>query len=238
MAALGLGTIEECTDFDDVFDDFPGVGLDRSAQKALFRAWVRLHLERKSFRPEGAEIRDWEKAGPLPKGLMQRKMSQVLPGRFEDYLQRVLSGDQNATGVVSDWFQRLVRNSALLDFENDLYYLRPLGLALKLRLEDGWLRCVDCGRIHPESLADACPGCLGKLVEADPDYLDARTGFTATRFVVRSIQFSLSRLGYLQPSIQLSSPEIQRTAHSTASKNTSCVSRTSPIQRASFRSTS
>ena len=177
LAALGLGTIEECTHFDEVFDDFPDVGLDRSAQKALFRAWVRLHLERKSFRPEGAEIRELGEGWATPQGINAEKMSQVLPGRFEDYLQRVLSGDKNATGSVSDWFQRLVRNSALLDFENDLYYLRPLGLALKLRLEDGWLRCVDCGRIHPESLADACPGCLGKLVEADQDYLDARTGF-------------------------------------------------------------
>jgi hypothetical protein len=57
------------------------------------------------------------------------------------------------------------------------YYLRPLGLSLNLRLDGAWLRCVDCGRIQPEALADVCPGCLGELVEADPDYLSARTGF-------------------------------------------------------------
>lgn len=35
----------------------------------------------------------------------------------------------------------------------------------------------DCGRIHPEALADACPACLGQVIDADADYLDARTGF-------------------------------------------------------------
>ena len=64
-----------------------------------------------------------------------------------------------------------------MNFEGDLYYLRPLGLSLNLRLEGGWLRCEDCGRIFAEALADVCPACLGSLVEADPAYLDARTGF-------------------------------------------------------------
>jgi hypothetical protein len=44
-------------------------------------------------------------------------------------------------------------------------------------LEGSWLRCADCGRLFSEALADACPACLGSFVEADPEYLDARTGF-------------------------------------------------------------
>ena len=103
--------------------------------------------------------------------------AHVLPNRFEQYVVQVLGGDADGTAKVADWFKALVRNSELLDFEGDVYYLRPLGLSLNLRLESSWLRCVDCGRIHPESLEDICPGCCGRLVEADPAYLDARTGF-------------------------------------------------------------
>jgi ATP-dependent helicase YprA (DUF1998 family) len=177
LPALGLATVEESPHFEDVFDSFPKVGLDVRAQKALFRAWVRLHLERKSFKPEGAEIRELGEGWSTPQGISADKMSQVLPGRFEEYLRTILSGDEPATNAVGLWFQTLVRDSTLLDFEGDLYYLKPLGLSLHLRLEEAWLRCTDCGRIHPESLADTCPGCLGNLVQADPDYLDARTGF-------------------------------------------------------------
>jgi hypothetical protein len=35
---------------------------------------------------------------------------------------------------VAQWFKKLVRNSDLLDFEGDLYYLQPLGLSLNLKL--------------------------------------------------------------------------------------------------------
>ncbi len=176
LPSLALGTVEENPDVDHVFDDFPSVDLDRDAAKALFRAWVRLHLERRSFRPDGAEIRDLGEGWAGPVGIKAEKLGHVLPNRFEEYLQKVLADDGDAAAVAA-WFQRLVRNSDLLDFEGDLYYLRPLGLSLNLRLDGAWLRCADCGRIHPEALADLCPGCLGHLVEAEPDYLSARTGF-------------------------------------------------------------
>jgi ATP-dependent helicase YprA (DUF1998 family) len=177
LPSLALGTVEENPEFDHVFDTFPAVGLDRDAAKALFRSWVRLHLERRSFRPDGAEIRELGEGWAGPVGINAENMKHVLPNRFDDYLSRLLSGDSQAVALVAAWFQQLVRNSDLLDFEGDLYYLRPLGLSLNLRLDSGWLRCVDCGRIHPESLSDTCPGCLGELVDAEPEYLSARTGF-------------------------------------------------------------
>lgn len=177
LPALALGTVEEDPELAHVFDEFPNVGLDRDAAKVLFRAWVRLHLERKSFRPDGAEVRDLGEGWAGPVGINAEKPAHVLPSRFGDYVQKVLADDSAAVELVGKWFQRLVRNSDLLDFEGDLYYLRPLGLSLNLRLDAAWLRCVDCGRIHPEALADLCPGCLGKLVDAEPDYLSARTGF-------------------------------------------------------------
>jgi hypothetical protein len=177
LSALGLATVEEAPEFADLFKDFPQVGLELGAQRALLRAWIRLNLERNTFRPEGAEIRDLGEGWASPFGIDASKISHVLPGKFDEYLLKVLGGDPAATSLVSGWFQRLVRNSDLLDFEGDLYYLRPLGLSLNLRLEGGWLRCEDCGRIFAEALADVCPACLGDLVEADPAYLDARTGF-------------------------------------------------------------
>ena len=177
LPSLALGTVEENPDMEHVFDDFPNVGLDSDAAKALFRAWIRLHLERRSFKPDGAELNELGEGWAGPVGINAERMTHVLPNLFEEYLGRVLGEETGPAEQVSAWFQRLVRNSELLDFEGDVYYLRPLGLSLNLRLERAWLRCVDCGRIHPEALADVCPGCLGELVEADPDYLSARTGF-------------------------------------------------------------
>ncbi|MBK7074595.1 MAG: DEAD/DEAH box helicase [Myxococcales bacterium] len=177
LPALALGTVEENPELEDVFDDFPEVGLDREAQKALFRAWIRLHLERRSFKPDGAELVELGEGWADPEGIDADRMTHVLPHMFADYLRRVLNDEQGPADLVAAWFQRVVRQSDLLEFEGDLYYLRPSSLSLNLRLDDAWLRCVDCGRIYHEALADVCPGCLGALVDADADYLNARTGF-------------------------------------------------------------
>lgn len=177
LSALALGTVEEDPDLDHVFEDFPDVGLGNDAIRVLFRAWVRLHLERRSFRPDGAELRDLGEGWAGPEGINAERMTHVLPNRFQEYILEVLDGDDHAADRVAAWFKALVRNSEVMDFEGDMYYLRPLGLSLNLRLDSPWLRCVDCGRIHPESLQDICPGCCGSLTDAEPAYLDARTGF-------------------------------------------------------------
>ncbi|MEW6732742.1 MAG: DEAD/DEAH box helicase [Acidobacteriota bacterium] len=176
LPSLALGTVEENPDMDYVFDDFPITDIEPEATKVIFRAWIRLHLERRSFKPDGAEIRELGEGWAGPLGINAEKISQILPNRFDEYLKQLLGNDEAFTQV-SSWFQCLVRNSDLLDFEGDLYYLRPLGLSINLRLDGAWFRCVDCGRIHPEALGDLCPGCLGRLVEAEAEYLNARTGF-------------------------------------------------------------
>jgi len=186
LPALALATIEEDPDTAFmVFDDFPDAGLDADAQRALFRAWLRQHLERRSFRPDGAETRELGEGWASPYGINGARMDHVLPNRFDQYLSQVLGGDAAAVDKVSAWFQHVVRDKGLLHFESDLYYLQLQGLSLNLRLEGNWLRCRDCGRIHPEALADACPACLGQVIDADADYLDARTGFYR-RQVVRA----------------------------------------------------
>lgn len=177
LPSLALGTVEEDPDSEQVLLDFPAIGLDTAAQRALFRAWIRLHLERRSFRPEGAAISQLGEGWSAPVGINAERLNHILPNRFEEYIGKILGEDAAATEQVVAWFQQLVRNSELLYFEGDLYYLQPLGLSLNVRLDGAWLRCVDCGRIHPEALADLCPGCLGQVIEAEPDYLSARTGF-------------------------------------------------------------
>lgn len=177
LASLALGTIEENPDLEFVFHDFPDVGLDRAAVKVLFRAWLRLHLERRSFRTDGAELRALGEGWAQPEGINAQNSRQVLPYQFEEYLSKIFGEDSEALKKVREWFQILVRNSDLMEFEGDLYYLSPRSLSLNLRLDAFWFRCKDCGRIHPEALAELCPGCLGCLVEADEEYLSARTGY-------------------------------------------------------------
>ena len=178
LPSLALATVEEDPETADwIFDDFPDVGLDADAARVLFRAWIRQHLERRSFRPDGAETRELGEGWASPQGINAARLEHVLPNRFDRYLARVLGDDTDAVDRLSEWFRHVVRTKNLLHFESDVYYLQLQGLSLNLRLEGGWLRCTDCGRIHPEALADACPACLGDVEDADPAYLDARTGF-------------------------------------------------------------
>jgi rRNA maturation endonuclease Nob1 len=177
LQSLALATVEEDPAIAYIFDNFPDVGLDGDATRVLFRAWVRQHLERRSFLPEGAGMTELGEGWAKPEGIDAAKPRHIFPNRFDEYILHVLGGDQTAAQQVLDWFQALVRTAGLLHFENDLYYLQLDGLSLNLRLDSSWLRCTDCGRIHPEVLADACPACLGMVVDADADYLDARTGF-------------------------------------------------------------
>ncbi len=178
LPALALATVEEDPDTAFMlFDTFPDVGLSAEAQKVLFRAWLRQHLERRSFRPDGAETRELGEGWAQPQGINAARLEHVLPNRFDRYLALILGDDAARITKVSEWFRDVVRGKGLLLFESDLYYLQLQGLSLNLRLDATWLRCRDCARIHPEVLADVCPACLGTVVEADADYLDARTGF-------------------------------------------------------------
>ncbi|MBI2571459.1 MAG: DEAD/DEAH box helicase [Candidatus Schekmanbacteria bacterium] len=180
MPALGLATIEEDGDLANdlrIFDGFPDVGLDGEAIRALLHAWIRLHFERRTFRPDGAELGQLGEGWAVPVGIRAENVRHVLPGRFPDYLRRALAGDETAVGRVETWFQWLVRQSDLLLFTGDRYYLQPEGLSVKLRIDQGWLRCQDCGRLYAEGLDSVCPACLGGLVVADSSYLSARTGF-------------------------------------------------------------
>ena len=66
---------------------------------------------------------------------------------------------------------------SLLHFEGDLYYLRPQGLSLNLRLDGDWLRCATARASIPKRWPTRARPASASVVEVDADYLDARTGF-------------------------------------------------------------
>jgi hypothetical protein len=177
IQSLALATVEEDPTISFFLDDFPDVGLDPEATKHLFRAWIRQHLERRSFRPHGAAVTSLGEGWAKPVGIDASKRRHVLPFRFEDYLARLLEGRGDDVEKVFVWFQSLVRAHDLFETEDGLYYLTADALSLNLRLEGLWLRCGDCGRIHPEAVASTCPACLGAVVAAEEDYLRARVGY-------------------------------------------------------------
>ena len=183
IPALGLGVVREDPALAHVFERGSDVGLGAEAIRVLYRAWVRLHLERRSFRTMGAELADLGEGWASPKGIDPDELGQLLPNRFQEYLELIVGGRPGAVDQVTDWLKWVVRESGALDLEGDLYYLTPDSLSLELVLDGSWLRCVDCGRVHPESVAATCPACLGELVEADPAYLDARTGYYRDQIV-------------------------------------------------------
>jgi ATP-dependent helicase YprA (DUF1998 family) len=177
IQSLAIGVIEEDPDVAQVLRSFP-VALPADEVKVLFRCWLRQQLERRSFYPDGASLTELGEGWHSPRGIDASNDGDLLPGAFSDFVKAVV-GDDTDVARIKEWLREdVVRGSDLLTFEGDLYYLAPLGLRLRIRLtRDAWLRCIDCGRIHPESLASICPGCCGALVDADPAYLDARTGF-------------------------------------------------------------
>lgn len=178
LNALALGAVEEDPGVRALFADFPVVGLDPDDVLVQFRHWIRLQLESNRFLPQGADISSLGEGWDRPEGVDASVREQVVPRSFRDYLARVLPNPAKVDDVV-DWYVGFVRTRGLLRLEGDRYFLSPEGLSLWMGLDAEWLRCTDCGRMYAErlNLDDLCPACLGRLVVADPDYLEARTGF-------------------------------------------------------------
>lgn len=176
LNSLALASVEEDPLIRPALDDFPEVGLDEPQRLALLRIWIRMQLENRRFLPQGADTRslgdEWER----PDGIDPDKPAQLLPRPFPDFIRRLVQGESQAQSVAG-WFKEFVRAKGFLRLENDAYYLQTDGLTLQLRLDSGWLRCDDCGRLWSEALRDLCPACLGRTVEVDRDYLQARTGY-------------------------------------------------------------
>jgi hypothetical protein len=177
LPAIGMAVVEEDPLLDVLLGDFPEVGLGRREVRVLFRAWLRLQLERRCFLPPGATPGKLIEGYERPEGIRPGKQGDLLPGRFPEYLRMILR-EPRLWEPVAAWFEAFLQKGTM-SFTNDQYYLQPRGLVLRLRYEEGWWRCSTCNRLHPEALQELCYECLGRLVDAssDPDYLDARSGY-------------------------------------------------------------
>lgn len=191
LNSLALASVEEDPLVASIFDDFPAGKLSREEVQVIFRSWLRLQLEGRRFLPQGADIGSigagweiWER----PEGISPNNSTHLLPKPFGDYL-KIIFRDESAVREVESWFKDFVRGKGILLLVNDLYYLRPLGLSLNIKLDAAWLCCKDCGRIHAQTIANVCPACLGEVADADPDYLDARNGYYRQQ-VQRAMQHS------------------------------------------------
>jgi len=177
LNSLGLATIEEDPLVRSAFENFPEIGLKKEDVFSIFRDWVRLQLEARRFLPPGADIskfgdEPWER----PDGIDPDNDNQVFPGSFEAYLAEILPNAETLPQVKS-WFKGMFRYSGMFELQNDRYFLSPLGLSLRLRMDDAWLRCRDCSRLYVEAINSKCPFCLGTVIPAEEEYLDSRTGF-------------------------------------------------------------
>jgi Domain of unknown function (DUF1998)/Helicase conserved C-terminal domain len=177
LDALALATIEEDPHIRAHLTTFPEVGLDQAAVFVLFRSWLGLQLEARRFLPPGADLSSLGEGWERPEGLDATNVTHIVPRSFDDYLRRLLNKDENKYEQVETWLRNFIRTSGLFRLENDRYFLQPMRLSLNLKLDTGWLRCQDCGRLYAESLDACCPACLGHVLAADADYLDARTGY-------------------------------------------------------------
>lgn len=197
LASLALATVEEDPLVRCAFDDAPDLGISKDMLLSIYREWVRLQLEFRRFIPPGADIsRFGDKVWERPEGIDPDNASQLLPGRFPAYLERVLP-DADKVPVFSTWLRNLIRTSNLFDLLNDRYFLKPQGLCIRLRMDQAWLRCRDCSRLYAETLDSTCPFCLGETVATDPAYLDARTGFYRSHIQQASDRGSLEPFGLI-----------------------------------------
>ena len=179
LNSLALASVEEDPLVRSIFDDFPAGKLSIDEVQVIFRSWVRLQLEGRRFLPQGADISSigagweiWER----PEGISPNNPNHLMPKPFKEYLKIIFKDDAAVTEIES-WFRNFVRNKGICLLVNDLYYLRPLGLSLNMKLDAAWLCCKDCGRLHAQTIENICPACLGEVANADSDYLDARNGY-------------------------------------------------------------
>jgi ATP-dependent helicase YprA (DUF1998 family) len=177
LNSLGLATIEEDPLIRSAFETFPEIGLKEGDIFSIFRDWVRLQLEARRFLPPGADLskfgdEPWER----PDGIDPDNANHIFPAGFDEYLTEILP-EPDALPQIKVWFKTMFRESGMFEFQNDRYFLRPLGLSLRLRMDDAWLRCRDCSRLYVEAINSKCPFCLGTVIPAEAEYLDSRTGF-------------------------------------------------------------
>ncbi|MEW6709392.1 MAG: DEAD/DEAH box helicase [Candidatus Riflebacteria bacterium] len=212
MSALALSTVEEDPYVRAaLMADFPDVGLEGDSATVIFRTWLLLQLEAKRFWPPGADINKIGEGWDRPEGMSPNNEKHLFPGRFADYLKKVLSDDEKIEEV-KKWFKSFLVEKGFCRLENDLYFLSPRGLKLVLKLDAAWLGCSSCGRLYPHALDSICPACLGNVQTVDRDYLDARNGYYRQQVIRAMAGQSLEPFGLItaEHSAQLTGMDDQK----------------------------
>lgn len=177
LNALGIAAVEEDPVIKEIiFKNFPDVGLSTSEQQILYRNWLRLQLEMRRFLPQGADIYQMGEGWDRPDGIDINNPTQIIPQQYREYLSRIFENEDYEQRVIA-WFSEHIRASQLLRLHNNRYFLQPLGLHLRLLLDEKWLCCSDCGRLYSGVINEICPACLGKVNVIEDEYLETRTGF-------------------------------------------------------------
>lgn len=174
IPALGMGTVEESPLREKAVLDMPAPGLSPDEKKTLLRLWIRLQLESRRFLPPGADSTKLGEGWERPEGLDLKKPTNLAPLEFQAFVDQTLGAA--ASPAFMAWLAGFCK-SGFLRLENDLYFLQPAGLVVRLRLDEDWCLCDSCGRLFRETLKGTCPACLGSVRKIDPDYLRSRSGY-------------------------------------------------------------
>jgi hypothetical protein len=156
--------------------------LEERSRHVILQQWIKLHMELRNFRPPDMSPTGLaEQIYHRPQGIEHGSRAALLPKRFVAWLEAVLR-DGALQREVEEGLIALARGPLLMGeytrSMQPLRYLRTDAVALRLRLEEGWLRCLSCNRLQVDQLGRICPHCVGALAPLeDPLMLDARSGF-------------------------------------------------------------
>jgi hypothetical protein len=190
LSAIGLATIGPNPTI-GMSRGFPAVGFNAAEIEVLLQHWLRMQLEARRFiLPTFSRMalgEGWDR----PEAIDPKNITSLVPERFQAWLHALLDNPKHE-GAVLQWFQEMpTRLAGRFGQLDGGLYLTPAMLALTLRVDDQspWYRCTCCSRLYAASLRALCSECKGGLesVNADPTYLDARSGYYRNQ-VLRALE--------------------------------------------------
>jgi hypothetical protein len=178
ILSLGLGIVELDEAFEPEFATFPAVGLEPPVVKSIVSSWLRLLLERSCFlpAPTGRDLSVFGGHAERPRPLDLSKPDAVFPRQFRAYLVGALPNPDQIEAV-RRWFAEMLVDRRLGESLDGGYFLTEAPLRLRLRLDEPWLKCADCGRLHADVVGAHCPACMGLVTAVSDEYIAARVGY-------------------------------------------------------------
>lgn len=164
LAPLGLGYFSETTEVALQLSErtLPDVDWSWDILQTWLRIWIRMQLEREAFQPLGVSLYTLYDRGGHPSGIEIAKDGQWIPQKMQALLEEMLFGEDEIQ-LLRQWLKEEVTRTPLLTSQNNCYYIDEAGLALHVALDERWLKCQRCSKIHRFVLQAMCPDCLGSL---------------------------------------------------------------------------